>query len=717
MSELRNQGPMPMALAPYVGAEVRTGWPLVLVDDPERPWMTIGEALAAWAGASIVRDNLGRLEARLLASAGDARTALAEAGEALAAHLALPGDSGATLREGLGQLVAAVPEGARLLAYGPDADLTLLLHVVHGSHAQRRAGWRDELGTLARGLQNLVEADQGLSRTPEHLAASVGDCGSDYLDTSALGQLMGERRGSRGLGPARLARVEAALSTLRKALDEPAPAALVLARTDLGGVATACERPCAEAVFAFERLADEHAVLARAVRTAKLELAGDYDPELHDAALAELTWEAFELDELRQVPTVVVVEDADDVVGPELPALLTLVHVGLPVQVLARVQAARNPGVDGALAGWRLELGHLGVAMRQCWVQQATPARPEHLVAGYVQALERPRAALHVVFGGRFPEAGGDLPWLTASAAVESRAHPLFRYDPDAGASWASCTDVSGNPDPDADWVDEGTSFTFADFALLDPALAGHFRPIELGVPIASWLALSPAERRGQIPVVETTNGTLAVDRALSLACEDRLRAWRGLRELAGHANVHVRAAADAARAEAEAAAAAEREALEARHAQELAQARAGAASEALEKLAASLLGTSAGDLLAVPAAPAAPRPAPVTEAPVVEAPVAAATPAAVEEDDDDDGPAEAWIDTDLCTSCNDCLQINPLLFVYDDNKQAVIGDRSAGTFEDLVRAAEKCPAKCIHPGAPTGPVDDDLVQRAAPFN
>ena len=80
----------------------------------------------------------------------------------------------------------------------------------------------------------------------------------------------------------------------------------------------------------------------------------------------------------------------------------------------------------------------------------------------------------------------------------------------------------------------------------------------------------------------------------------------------------------------------------------------------------------------------------------------------------------EPWIDTALCTSCNDCTAINPLIFVYDENKQARIGDPKAGTFAQIVQAAEKCPAHCIHPGKPLNPDEpnlDELTRRAEPYN
>ena len=65
-------------------------------------------------------------------------------------------------------------------------------------------------------------------------------------------------------------------------------------------------------------------------------------------------------------------------------------------------------------------------------------------------------------------------------------------------------------------------------------------------------------------------------------------------------------------------------------------------------------------------------------------------------------------------------MKVNQLLFVYDANKQALLGDlEGAYSFKDLVLAAEMCPARCIHPGSPRDPNEqglDELIERAAPF-
>jgi ferredoxin len=89
------------------------------------------------------------------------------------------------------------------------------------------------------------------------------------------------------------------------------------------------------------------------------------------------------------------------------------------------------------------------------------------------------------------------------------------------------------------------------------------------------------------------------------------------------------------------------------------------------------------------------------------------------EEEEDEISFDEAYIETPRCTSCDECTAINPRMFAYNADKQAYIADVNAGTFRELVLAAEKCPVKIIHPGKPTNndePHLDELVARAEAF-
>jgi hypothetical protein len=59
-------------------------------------------------------------------------------------------------------------------------------------------------------------------------------------------------------------------------------------------------------------------------------------------------------------------------------------------------------------------------------------------------------------------------------------------------------------------------------------------------------------------------------------------------------------------------------------------------------------------------------------------------------------------------------------MFAYNDTKQAYIIDAGAGTFRDLVEAAENCPVCIIHPGKPVDPNEpgvEELMRRAESFN
>ena len=53
------------------------------------------------------------------------------------------------------------------------------------------------------------------------------------------------------------------------------------------------------------------------------------------------------------------------------------------------------------------------------------------------------------------------------------------------------------------------------------------------------------------------------------------------------------------------------------------------------------------------------------------------------------------------CTACDECTNLNPKIFAYNADKKAVIKNAEAGPYKDLVKAAERCTARVIHPGLP----------------
>ena len=109
--------------------------------------------------------------------------------------------------------------------------------------------------------------------------------------------------------------------------------------------------------------------------------------------------------------------------------------------------------------------------------------------------------------------------------------------------------------------------------------------------------------------------------------------------------------------------------------------------------------------------------------APVGEAPTEAVEESAAEPPEEaivkEQVPDEPWIETARCSTCNECTAINDRMFAYNENKQAYIKDPDAGTFRELVEAAESCQVAIIHPGQPRNPHEsglEELVERANAF-
>ena len=62
------------------------------------------------------------------------------------------------------------------------------------------------------------------------------------------------------------------------------------------------------------------------------------------------------------------------------------------------------------------------------------------------------------------------------------------------------------------------------------------------------------------------------------------------------------------------------------------------------------------------------------------------------------------FLDSNECTGCGECVEINSKIFAWNDKKQAYIVDPTAGSYKDIVKSAEKCAARCIKPGTPANP-------------
>jgi ferredoxin len=690
-----------------------------------------------------------------------AAATLAESCHALGSHLKLSDADQQRLEKDLESLLKTVPKGAQLLGYGRYPALFLLLHAIRSQVLPRRVRFQDRIDECVRALKELIEVEWAKSDEsiePKMARDSVGPAGA-LFDPGALSAVMDHSRGSQILSQERRGRIEQALEILESWEPDPVLVRFVQATTLTNpwlNEADFCEQvtdsnPCARAMDIFDREAETLTAVFGALRIARLEIDGIYDAATHNPWFANFNWEAFSQDELSLVPSLIALESADHVAGDGMRSFSRLLSSGRPVQILIRVQAHNNPGAgadEDPFQSFRTELGYLGISHRQAAVDQSSAARHQHLLSGYLAALDATRTSLHLINTGlRHPSKLVPLnAWLVAGAAIESRAHPFFRINPEAGDYSALRMDFEGNPQPDLDWsvhpfhyrdengnsVSVELAFTFADYALLIERLREHFRFIPPDcdspalVPMQEYLAMEPEQAYQRVPFVWAVDGNallhrVVVSRELALASLDRLNYWRTLQEMAGVRNRYVDMAVEQTQTEERQQAKEERERLQAAHAEELEKVRREAAGDAMQRLTDVLLGMDLSSGMPGAFMPTAAGAARKAEAPPVEAePTAQEQPTAAAEEEDEFSFDEPWIDTPLCTSCNDCLKVNPLLFVYNEEKQALLGDVGSATFAQLVEAAELCPAKCIHPGKPLNPDEpglDDLIERAAPFN
>jgi pyruvate-ferredoxin/flavodoxin oxidoreductase len=456
----------------------------------------------------------------------------------------------------------------------------------------------------------------------------------------------------------------------------------------------------------------------KAVRIAEKELAGDYLPDRDDDFFRRFNWPQFSTDEWLLCPPVVSIGGDGAMYDIGFQNLSRALMSGMPVKVLVvDTQVYSNTGGQACTSGFisqvsdmapygvatrgkqetRKEISLIGMAHRTSYVMSGTIAHVNHLLESYVDGLNSRRPALFNIYAVCPPEhgVGDDKAVDQSKLAVEGRAYPLFRFDPDAGTTFAECVSLEGNPSLDTDWPaytlkykDEAgveqsmeLQMTFADFAATEARFLKQFKkaPPETWndsmVTVADFLQLDKDEREGKFPFiwgVDKKNHLtrLLVTEDLLRSCEERLHFWRQLRGIAGL------------------------------------DAQASDSGDMAERIRAELLAKVSASLGLGGGTPAA-----------AGAMVAAgAVPNAAESGDYE----PVWIDSPECTACDECTNLAPKAFAYNDQKLAVVVNPKGAKFADIVKAAEKCTAACIHPGTPWNMNEagvEKLMVRAAKFN
>ncbi len=648
-----------------------------------------------------LRKHVLRLERELraLVAAGEKGT-LSELWARAAARVSAGAD--ATVAQVLAQAGGSLPVDGELADCDPALPVRLVKQAWRHTQAQKAREFRTLVDALIRKLSDIRRAAFARSaagQQPAALAASIGSGHADVFDFSVMSKLVARSAPKDELPPTRRRRIEWALGVLGAQRfyadpdDEPV-AGWDFVFTD-----------CAAATAAYRERLPRLTEVVKAIAMAELEADGAYVEGNHDAFFERYGESALTADDLALFPNYLVCIPAERNDAPENAGLIEMLSSGLPVKVLVQqtdLLEEASIGTGHFAFGVRsARLATTAMGLGGMFVLQAASADLYAMRTRIERGLACRGPALFSVFAGS-PAAAGDLPpYLTAAGAREARAFPAFVYDAAAGPNWATRFSLEHNRNPDADWpadvleysneavqrVREDTTFSYVDFALCDRRYAAHFAVVPRErwnaamLPAADWLALDERAAIERVPYVWAVDAEdrlhrVIADARLMQAARRCLLLWRRLQEHAGIHDSH-----------AERLLAREKAAWEAEHQQ---------AQEAVVQAASVATAADA----AAPSAAAASMPVATAEA--------AAPPS-----------DEAWIETSRCPSCNECQNINDRMFTYNENKQAYIKDITAGTFRQLVEAAEVCQVAIIHPGKPRDPNEpglEELIERAKPF-
>ncbi len=462
----------------------------------------------------------------------------------------------------------------------------------------------------------------------------------------------------------------------------------------------------------------------KAIRLAELELANKYNASEHDEFFTYFDWNQFSDEEWHLCPPVVAVGGDGAMYDIGFQNLSRALMTNMPVKIMVLdTQVYSNTGGQACTSGFtgqvsdmaqfgkvwkgkpeiRKEIALIGMSHRNAYVMQGAVANTTHLLEGFIDGLNSRRPALFNCYTPCQPEHGiaDDQSMAHSKMAVESRAYPLFRYDPDAGVTFAECCTLEGNPAIDEDWptyplkyVDEmgveqsmDLPMTFADFAVTEGRFRKHFKQAPKGswndnmLPLHEFIELELSEQEGRYPYiwgVDSKNHLtrIMVSETLVRTTIDRRDFWNQLKSLVPVDQVF-----------------------------DMEQVNNQARKDVAQKMTSNLLKLILSDDEA--------------GAVTLDSPVSTTDTRAAPAESDSGDYEPAWIDTPECDGCEECIMINPKIFAFNADKQAEVINPKGGPYRDIVKAAEKCTASCIHPGTPWDPNEKDLdklIKRAEAF-
>lgn len=568
-------------------------------------------------------------------------------------------------RHRLSALLARTPLDSARVALGIDgvvvdcdgnAPAEVIAHAWRTMQEERRQQFQREIDRLLRGLGEILRADIAHSQ--------LG------LDAASLKASFGAARAHQFDfdAMARVLATMAPFATLssRQRLRIEALVDALESQT-FYAESSVVFTSCVEAVETYRREYPRMIAFVRALAMARLEIDGSYDEARHDTLFDSLDGVAIRPNELALFPDYLVCLSAE--ASPfELAALMEAFAAGIPIKVLAQTDDLLEEPAPGdvclRIAARSQQLASMVTGLNDVPMVQAPASHLVTVHAAIVEALTTRGPALFSVFSGATGWTSTP-PYLVAAAAAESRVFPIVTVRP-AGPSGLPHLSIDGNPQADLDWPIHRLQFENAALQRVVedvPFTAADFLAADERFAAHVARASERTEGRPTLWMIDHDNqlDLVAVDVVIEREAARSLSRWHALRALGATRGSRLDDQGDASPA--------------------------------------PPVETAAPDRSVDTAVTEVPAP---TEAPA-----------------ESRQSTDAYIETARCTTCDECRKINSRMFAYNENRQAYIANLEAGTYAQLVEAAESCQVSIIHPGQPRNPNEPglaDLLVRAAPF-
>jgi hypothetical protein len=616
-----------------------------------------------------------------------------------------------SLQNSLATARFALGTDGRLVDCDDQLPSLLLRHVWANVEARRTQQSLEQINTLIIRLHNILKVDDlktSRLRTPQKLKQTFGLRYKDAFDFELMSEFLDGATPHNRLPANRRRRIRSALSVLRsqkffigKGDDEHTQYRFVF--NSVSGALTAYN----------ERL-PEVANVIKAISIAELECENAYREQQHNSYFDRFGVQALAPADLTLFPSYLICLQESAYDTRDKAELIEIVSSDLPMKVLLQVSdvLGEPSPVDqrprhGAFVQ---QLANTFVALGNAYVLQSASSNLYQQKEEIRKGLEFRGPAIFSIFAANERQESTLPAYLLAAAAMESRIFPAFSYDPAAGRGLADRFSINTNPEIEAAWpcrefryededlqtVAEDHAFTLVDFAATDSRYSDHFASVPRAswsdnmLPVAKYLSLPEEEtfeRVPYVPVIDESNvlQRLVVDDTLIRIARRCLDRWHVLQEQGGVNNSYASAL--------------------------LSKEKAAWEEEKEQQIQAIKMEFAQTDHKLPAEAVVGP---PVTQDAEnsTALPVTADEAAPVVSDD-------PYIDTPRCTTCDECTNANDRMFAYDENKQAFIKDPDAGTYRELIEAAEVCQVAIIHPGKPRNQNEsgiEELMKRAEPF-